>query len=99
MPSFTFRNLKPLALPVDIVESELADLVGPQSIGHQKKKDRVVAAPLHRPPIDPFQHAPHFVPSDGTGHSGQTVDLRHLDRRTQVLAHDSLTVAEPQEHP
>src|SRR5579863_3594793 len=68
VPGFPFGNLQPLSFPINIVEGQFGDLMRTQTIRNQEKKHGIVPSPPNRPPIDRFEHAAHFLPSDRARH-------------------------------
>src|SRR5207253_1040355 len=56
------QDLKSFALPVNIVQSKPCDLMRPQTIGHQKKQNRVVPPSPNRPSLHCVQHSADLIP-------------------------------------
>ena len=46
------RDLQPFMLSVNIVDGQLSDFAGPQSVGHQQEQDGVISTATHRAPIN-----------------------------------------------
>ena len=70
-----FQNLKPFALPVNIIQRKPRHLMRTQSVGHQKKQNRVVPTSPDRSSFYDVQHTANFVPGYGTRHIVQTIYL------------------------
>src|SRR5262249_19732670 len=99
MSGLALRDLEPFAFPVDIVESEFSNLVCTQTIGHQQKKNGVIAPSPGGTLVHCFQHAAHLVPGDGPWYIGQTECLRHFNGAAQIVGDHALAVTEAEEYP
>src|SRR5882724_4663032 len=64
VPRLSIRDLKPFVLPVNIVQRELGNFTGPQSVGHQHQEDGVVSTPTRRSSVNHLQHSAYLSPSD-----------------------------------
>src|SRR5229473_1340466 len=91
------QDLKSFALPVNIIQGQLRDLMCPQAIGHQKKQNRVVPPSPNRPSLHRFQHAADFIPRNRTGHIIKSIYLWSPHGTAEIPSRDPLAVTESQQ--
>src|ERR1700746_1380607 len=66
-------DVKPITLPIDIVQRQCCDLASTQPIGHKQQENRVIAPTNWSPTVYRLEQPPHFVPGDGARQIGQPI--------------------------
>ena len=98
VPRLARQYLKSFALPVNIIQNQLCDLMRPQAIGHQKKQNSIVPSSPNRSSLDCLQHSADLIPADGTWHIVEAIYLWSSHDSAEIPTRDSLAVTEPQQY-
>ena len=68
MQGLACKDLKPLALPVDIIQRKLRHLLGAQAVGKTKKGNGMAEPSSDRPSLHRLSHVANFIQGSATGH-------------------------------
>jgi hypothetical protein len=98
MVGLALADEQSVALPVDIVESQVGDLAGAKAIRDHEQQHSVIAPTTDSPTVDLVEHLLDGVPTNRPRDIGQPIVLRHFHQFAQVAPDDALSARIPQEN-